>query len=219
MAISLQGTASAAATTVTLPTHAADDILVIYATLEAGSIGSPRPFPAGWTSIIDSTNANGTQLLAWKKATSSGETSGTWSNGNGSANQLIAWVFRGAHLTDPIGATATNAVLSGSSLTFPALTLEQAGGTSWVVRGGYCENTTPNLTSATVTGYSFRQNPINGATSQALGIDSNGTETTVTADSVALGASYMRGAVSVEILEAAGGGSSVAKSVFPFFLR
>jgi hypothetical protein len=176
------------------------------------------PIPAGWTSIIESNNANGTQLVAWKKATSSGETSGTWSNVNGSANQLIAWVFRGADLTDPIGASATNAVLSGSSLTFPALTLQQAGGTSWVMRGGFCKNTTPNLTSATVTGYSFRQNPINGATSQALGIDSNGTETTVTADSVALGGTYQRGAVSLEILDASAG-PTVAKTVFSFFLN
>lgn len=217
MAISLQGTASAVATTVTLPTHAADDILVIYATSDDGNIGSPRPFPAGWTSVIDSTNANGTQLLAWKKATSSGETSGTWSNVNGSATMLIAWVFRGADLTDPIGASGVNPVLSGSSLTFPALTLEQAGGTSWVTRGGFVKSTTPNLSAAAVSGYSFRQNPIDGAVAQSLGIDSDGPETTVTADSVALGGTYQRGALSVEILEATGGGGLSAGALAYYY--
>lgn len=91
---------AANATTLTLPTHQVGDLLVFFA-FRDGSTTNPT-IPAGWTSITSTTDGSTCSVSAgWKIATSSGETSGTWSN----ATAVACIRIRGprANLATPIG--------------------------------------------------------------------------------------------------------------------
>ena len=81
MTISFVGAASAQATSVTLPTHQAGDLLILWA-WRYGSFISPT-IPAGWAVALigtGSATADRTLLTCYKIAASSSETSGTWTN-------------------------------------------------------------------------------------------------------------------------------------------
>ncbi len=92
MTISYVGATSAEATSVTLPSHQAGDLIVMWA-LRYGSAAGPT-IPAGWNYRYLSQRAGGLATLSvaisCKTATSSAETSGTWTN----ATHLLAAVYR-----------------------------------------------------------------------------------------------------------------------------
>lgn len=146
MAISYISTAQAYATTITLPTHAAGDLIFIWAIRAAGALPTP---PAGWTSVTNSGSTIGSLGAAafYKLATSSSETSGTWSD----SVVLIVNVYRGTASTPGAASQATG---TGTVIGYPALTAN-APTTSWFLRfSGH--GTASNVNSATVTGYTFR---------------------------------------------------------------
>lgn len=93
MTISFVGSASAEATSVTLPAHQAGDLILIFAG-RTGSTGAPS-IPAGWRFAAQS-SASGTTppaiaaSMGWKIAASAAETSGTWT----SASMVLAVVLR-----------------------------------------------------------------------------------------------------------------------------
>ena len=98
MAISRVGSASAAATSVTLPTHQADDVILIYA-YRSGSNTAPS-LPSGWTNIGNSGTGSSSFRWGWLRATGSGTTSGTWTN----ATHVHAIIYRGALVSGtPVG--------------------------------------------------------------------------------------------------------------------
>ena len=107
------GTVYAAATSVTLPTHQAGDLIVVAA-VRYGNTTVPS-LPAGYTSLLTSATTHG-RRLGYKIAASSSETSGTWTN----ASTVVAAVYRG--VTPGDAATSTTAA--------PGLTLSSAG-ESW----------------------------------------------------------------------------------------
>lgn len=126
MAISHIGTSSAVATTITVPAHVAGDLMVIVA---ASSAGMPS-LPAGWTNIYTATSAGGNNRCAYKIATGTTDTSGTWTG----AQMLSISVFRGTHATTPIGVVGTLSTGSGgagSTVSIPGLTGSFATN-SWV---------------------------------------------------------------------------------------
>ena len=93
MTVSFVGSASAEAASLTLPTHQAGDLIVIF----AGRTGSTSPpsVPAGWRFATQSSASGVTPpalaaSIGWKIAASSAETSGTWT----SASMLLAVVIR-----------------------------------------------------------------------------------------------------------------------------
>ena len=92
MTISYVGATSAEATSVTLPSHQAGDLIVMWA-LRYGSAAGPT-IPAGWNYRYLSQRAGSLATLSvaisCKTATSSAETSGTWTN----ATHLLAAVYR-----------------------------------------------------------------------------------------------------------------------------
>lgn len=125
--ISFKGRDSAEATTITIPSHATGDLIVIAAQGTAS-------VPAGWTEIIDGSYQWGTNIVAgYKVATGGSEVSGTWTG----ATELHVGVYDGAA---SIGASAFAA--SGNNTSWPALTLTVTNGSSWVTAFGY-QNTTP----------------------------------------------------------------------------
>jgi hypothetical protein len=96
-------------TTITIPTHAADDILIIYA---VRLNTTPASLPAGWNNIHNSGASSLSFRMGWRLATSSSMTSGTWTN----AGRLHVSVYRGANTTTPIGNTYSGGTaLSGTS--------------------------------------------------------------------------------------------------------
>lgn len=82
MAISFVSTASAAANTVTMPSHVAGDMIVAFAFRDGNT--APPTVPAGW--IMQYVPGGGTDCsvaLAFKFAASGSETTGTWTNATG----------------------------------------------------------------------------------------------------------------------------------------
>ena len=107
------GTVYSTGTSVALPAHQPGDLIVISA-IRWGSSTIPA-LPAGFTSLIASSSSHG-RRLGYKIATSSSETSGTWT----SAIVVVASVYRG--LSPGAVATSTSQI--------PGLTLQSPP--SWV---------------------------------------------------------------------------------------
>jgi hypothetical protein len=90
MSITFIGSAGVEANSITLPTHQAGDLIIIYAFRAASAIPS---IPSGWFSVYARASASGGNRgthIGYKVAATSGETSGTWTN----ASALFAIVYR-----------------------------------------------------------------------------------------------------------------------------
>lgn len=131
----VQGSTSAAATSVTIPAHQSGDIIVIFA---RGTAAAPTVPTAGGTVPTFVTQQTGFAnaiglVTATAIANASNHTSGTWTN----ATHLIAIVIRAASgNVISVGASSTNSGNNTLTLPFPALTLQTADGSSLVLRGG-----------------------------------------------------------------------------------
>lgn len=123
MAISVIGTVSAAATSLTPTTHAVGDLIVIYAFRSA--ITAPT-LPAGFINVITNTGNSNSFRVGYKFATSTTDASGTWTNASG----LICTVYRGV---TAIGASNGTTKAAATTATIAALTLINANSASWVV--------------------------------------------------------------------------------------
>jgi hypothetical protein len=158
----IDGNAQTGATLTTMPTHQAGDLLLGWAYRD-NSLTSPT-LPAGWTNILSGGGGNGnSRRCANKIATSSSETSGTWTNATG----LVILVYRNAGLTD--NTRQVSGTGNSSTLNYAALTLQAVDGSSWIVRfAGH--NTATNLLTNTPAGYTARA----GVATDVRGIDSNG---------------------------------------------
>lgn len=120
--ISFVAQASAATTSVTLPTHNVGDYIIIIAYRTATSAPS---LPAGYTSILTSSGNANSFTIGYKVATGS-DTSGTWTNATG----VAADIYRGV---GAIGASSGSTHAASTTITLPALTLTDTSGSSWVV--------------------------------------------------------------------------------------
>jgi hypothetical protein len=105
MAISRVGSASAQATTITIPTHQSGDLILIVANRNNSTAAT---IPSGWV-VLNNSGASGVSIsLAWKIAQSSSETSGTWTN----ASAMHCAVYRGSVgslvMNLPVGAATGN---------------------------------------------------------------------------------------------------------------
>lgn len=169
MALTLVGTQSAAATTVTVPAHQKGDLLVFFAYRSGSTTAATRP--VGIADVGPTSTKSGTTQslrLGYKVATGTSDTSGTWTN----ATELTVHVLR----PDP-GFTALPGQVAFSSsttttITFPALTLGDTSGLSWVLGFVGCSNLTQTIGTAP-TGMTNRQ-LIAGASHQAASDDTNG---------------------------------------------
>lgn len=187
MAISFISSAAAAATTIaTMPTHQTGDLLLMFA-YRTGSTTAPTiPTGSGWTSISSGTGGGGSSnayALAWKVATSSSEASGTWTN----ATHLQLQVFRGQLTSSPIGASAvTTGQSTGTTVTFPALTLAVQNNSSFVATFyGHRTNFTPPTTSPGVLTY---RNGTNSAGGTSASYSTNSGVSTFSATSATISA-------------------------------
>lgn len=132
MALSIIGTPqAAAATSITLPTHAIGDIIVIYAYRNSSTSIPTKPAASGtvpaWVTIDGPTGANTNSLIAcYFVATANNHTSGTWLNATG----MAAIVLRGQAIASFLGAHAQSGSTAANSATAPAITPVKTDGTS-----------------------------------------------------------------------------------------
>jgi len=133
--------ATANATTITIPSHQAGDLILISA---SRANNTAPTLPSGWTNI----QAGGANTLSLRTgfliATGSSETSGTWTN----AARLICVVFRPLNNgTLSIGASTSNNGASQTYQRYPALTLAASNGKSAVIYS-ITRNNTSGVTTA-----------------------------------------------------------------------
>lgn len=115
MAISFIGSASAEATSLTIPAgHQFNDAMLVYA-FRDGSTTAPT-IPAGWTSIRSNTGTLCSSVLCYKIASSGAETSGTWTN----ATALMVHVYRGVDALNPFGFGGAAGVVANTGTTSPS---------------------------------------------------------------------------------------------------
>lgn len=178
MAISYIGTGTPGTTTTTLPAHVAGDYILI-GSFRDGSNTAPG-LAAGYTNIqTNATNSAGARM-GFKIATSSGETSGTWS----SATTTICMVYRSSTGTLVTGGSA---VATGASTTvsYPALTMLNRNSTSWVA-GIAGHRSIDTSLETPPTGMTNRIDSVD-ATDEMAGHDTNGTVNAWSLQTVSVG--------------------------------
>lgn len=119
--ISFIGQASAASNTVTLPTHQTGDLILV--SVYRGADPVLPVVPSGYTTISSGGVTNNAHSCGYKIATSSSETSGTWTNGE----LITVQIYRGAS-----GCGAFSVGSGNGDLTYPAFNLNDLSGKSWV---------------------------------------------------------------------------------------
>lgn len=176
--ISFVGAATAAATSITIPTHQAGDLIVIFA-FRDGSTTAPT-VPAGWFVPPNSTTSvtGCSAAIAYKFATSSSEASGTWTN----ATHLSVAVYRGIAANTGF-AQFTFGTGTTNSLSYPAQSnWIRTDSTSWALR--FLGHVNANATATAPTGYTNRADFGSGGSARVAVHDSNGTVNSVSAGAV-----------------------------------
>lgn len=127
----IQGSPNVAhASSVTIPTHAVGDLIVLFA--HRGTTGSPsKPSAAGtvpaWVDIDTQSGSYSNCRTAYFVATATDHTSGTWTN----ADSMIAVVLRGQHTSTPIGGHAVSGEsATGNTCPGAAVTMSKTDGSS-----------------------------------------------------------------------------------------
>lgn len=180
MAISYIASGGAQANTITIPVgHATGDLLVMFA-FRDGSTTAPT-IPAGWTQVGLNTGTLTSSSTAYRVATSSSETSGTWTN----ADALICHVYRGqlASGTPVINSGAQAG--TGTSVNYSGIVTMTGPGTSWVALFAGHSSVDTSLETPK-TGTTNRSNNV-GATCEVAGHDTNSTVASFSFGSVTVG--------------------------------
>jgi len=178
MVLSIIGTPGAiSGASITLPTHAVDDIIVIFA-YRANSITLPtKPTAAGtvpaWVDIDAVVGANSnSSRTAYFVATATNHTSGTWSN----ATEMAVIVYRGQGAS-PIGGHAESGSTSSLNAVAPSVTLTQNNGTSALIHFfGHSAIDSAEGWGAAPSGYTQRATESSGTSGVCL--DTKNTTTT-----------------------------------------
>lgn len=188
------------ANSMTMPTHQAGDLLVMFAARN-GNNTAPT-VPAGWTSRGANSGTNCAVVVAEKVAASGSEVSGTWTN----ADLLMCIVYRNAdHITRHSGSTSGG--LPGTILQFPGITTMEDAGVSWGLRFGYISTNDGDMTIAP-TSFTNRSNKAGASIGNIGGHDTNGPVGSVGYATADIGGSSGDWVTqTIEIVKVAGGGS------------
>jgi hypothetical protein len=192
MSISFVGAQGAAGTTVTIPAHQVGDMILIFAYRDGSNTAPTAPTAGGtvptWT-LITSAGANTNSAnFRYAVATATTTTSGTWTN----ATEIICLVYRGAKLVGVNGATNG----TGTSISYPALTLQRTDGSSWVA--GIAGHRSATNVEAAPTGMTNRAS----SGTEAAGHDTNGGVSSWSVQTVTVNASSGWRGVTVELRDA-----------------
>lgn len=178
MAISRISSATANATTITIGTHAANDTIIIFA-YNDGVATSPT-LPSGWFGLSTFVGANSGTRIGWKLASTSTETSGTWTN----ADTLQAVVYRGS--SSSICIPKTLSVNNSSNSTTSQTFFSQISGTFddnvvdlWLLAHIHNRNSNNSLDTTVPSGFTNVTSATDGSIWQTAVHDTNATRTTV----------------------------------------
>lgn len=146
---------SAAATSVTLPTHAPGDLILIWAYRDGNTTPPSVPSASGtvpaWADILAPTGANtNSARSAYFVATAANHTSGTWANATGIASIVIS----DPNPNDPIGDAVQSGATANNQAIAPALTVPNLDGTSVFVQ--FYGHRTVTAWSTAPSGYTAR---------------------------------------------------------------
>lgn len=176
MAIQRISTTIAEGTSTTIPTHKPGDLIICFA-FRDGSTTNPTigtGSPTTWTSITNTTDGTSCSVsMAWKRAATSSETTGTWTNASG----LIIAVYRGALSSGtPIGTFAPGAGTT-NTVNYAGRNLAASNiiGSSWFIAFAAHRNIDTTLESPP-TGMPFVAGLV-GANSEYAFFDTNGPAT------------------------------------------
>lgn len=175
MAISYVG-GQVGVNTLTIPTHQVGDLIIAFAYRD-GSTTAPT-VPSGWTVIGSASGGNQNSSVAcYKIAQSTSETFGTFTN----ATSVLCHVYRGAK---DVGGENSNGGQS-TTVNYPAVTMQVADGSSWVVGFAGHRSTNTNLQNPP-SGMVLRT-PVQDATDEAAGFDTDGGVTGWSSTNVSVG--------------------------------
>jgi len=146
-AITRVGVVTASATTCTFTTHQAGDFLVVWA-VRGGSTTAPT-LPSGYVSILTKSNSTATTLagrLGFKVATTTNDSSGTWTN----ASELVCAVYRPSSGNTILFGQFASSSSTTATVTFPALSPmgDSSSGNSWALGLVGASNTTQAIGTA-----------------------------------------------------------------------
>ena len=176
MAIEFIGASGVTAASMTLPTHQSGDIVVMFA-YRSNNNTAPT-LPATWSGIGATGGNTNSSRLAYKFVTSGNTPSATWTN----ATHLIAHVYRGCA---DIGGFAGSSQANSTTITYPALTMQNSNGRS-IVAGFAGHRTASNVETAPA-GMTNRAS--SGAGPEVAGHDTNTGVTSWSATNVTVNAS------------------------------
>ena len=130
--LAYKSSSAVAASTMTLPTHATGDLIVMVSIRNGSTTAPTLPAGVGWIEPAACTaGGNSTSYrVAYKVATSASEAAGTWTN----ATHLIAHVYSGG---TSVAACASTSAASSTTVTYPALTMTDTDGSSWLMAVGF----------------------------------------------------------------------------------
>lgn len=181
--VSFVGANSASGTSVSIPSHQAGDLIVIFAYRDVSN--TPPSLAGGWINISSggsSVFTPNSSRLAYTIAGDGSTTSGTWTN----ASAVVAQVYRGQSVSNPIGTNNSQTGFS-STVTYPSVSLQNSDGTSWVAGFAGHRNSNTNLENAP-SGMTNRTSAINsGAAAEVAGHDTVGGTSSWSSQGVGVG--------------------------------
>ena len=142
MAISLQGSASALANSITIPSHQAGDAIIIFG---ARNNTTAPTIPSGWVTLATTGASNASSVAVFRIAKSSSETSGTFTN----ASVLHALVYRASAGVVVASTALAGAAATSATINYPALANYRAGvQDNWYVAHAFQLNSANSLETA-----------------------------------------------------------------------
>jgi hypothetical protein len=158
MTIGLQASSTVNASTGTMLTHAAGDLLLWFAYNDGAS--TVPTVPSGWVTRFSISLSSGSVVIAYKFAETSSESYGTWTN----ADQIYASVWRGApntlvfpnYISGNSGTSATITYSAQTANTFQTGASDQAL-VAWT------QNRNASNTLSSPTGMSLAQSATDGS--------------------------------------------------------
>jgi len=201
MAISRISSATNNGTTVTIGTHAANDLIIICA-YNDGANTLPT-LPSGWFGLIGTSGSSTAVTIGWKLAASASETSGTWTNADG----LIAVVYRSATGKMNIPKVLSSNSATSATQTFGAQisgTFDENASDLWLAAFITNRNSSNALDTTVPTGFSNVTSTTDSSTWQIALHDTNATRTTAwTSTNITVTTSNFYRTVTMALLEIA----------------
>lgn len=210
MTISFVAASSVASNNLTLPTHQAGDLIVLFVFRE-GSTAAPTSV-AGWIGADLTSGGSNWLGLFWCEAASASTVTGTWTN----ATHLAAAVYRpsvNTRLSVSRSAMTGGTAGSGGNITYTGITQMSTPNDSWFVGCAGHRSIDTDIQVAP-SGMTNRTSAVDGVGELALH-DTNGTQQTWASTNYVLTAgtsdtyrSFVAQIVECPIAAASGGGSS-----------